>query len=65
MYKEKRDIILFIEHVIISIKKIERYVKDIGFNNFKNNDMIVDAVIRNFKVIEEAITYIPEEIQKK
>jgi uncharacterized protein with HEPN domain len=35
------------------------------FEQFRDDQMTVDAVIRNFEIIGEAAGYIPEEIQEK
>jgi uncharacterized protein with HEPN domain len=37
-----------------SILKIESYTKNIQLNEFVENSMIVDAVVRNFEIIGEA-----------
>ncbi|GAH53881.1 unnamed protein product [marine sediment metagenome] len=65
MSKEKRDYIFYLEDILDALKKIEYYTKNISFEEFTNNDMIVDAVIRNFEVIGEAAKNIPEEIKEK
>ncbi len=65
MSKEERDYILFVEDIIEAIRKIEKYTKDLEFEEFDKNDMTADAVIRNFEIIGEAIGRIPVEIQKK
>ncbi|GAJ11066.1 unnamed protein product [marine sediment metagenome] len=46
MSKEKRDYIFYLEDILDALKKIEYYTKNISFEEFTNNDMIVDAVIR-------------------
>ncbi|MCX7000339.1 MAG: DUF86 domain-containing protein [Candidatus Sumerlaeota bacterium] len=51
-----------IEDIIDSIFRIERYTKDITFQEFSSNEMILDAVIRNFIIIGEAARNIPQEI---
>lgn len=65
MSKKGRDFILFIEDIIDSVEKIERYVKGLSYEEFKNNDMVIDAVIRNFEIIGEATANIPEDVQEK
>ena len=65
MSKQRRDYILVIEDVLTCIEKIERYTSNVSFEEFCGNDMAVDAVIRNFKIIGEAVKKIPEEIKKK
>jgi len=47
------------------LRMIERYTKDISFNEFARNDLVVDAVIRNLEIIGEAVKNIPEDIRSK
>ena len=65
MSKQKRDYILFIEDILTCIEKIERYTSNVSFEDFSGNDMAVDAVIRNFEIIGEAVKKIPEEIKRR
>ncbi len=65
MSKEKRDCILFLEDILDALEKIENYTKDLSFSEFADNDMAVDAVIRNFEVVGEATKNVPEEIKEK
>jgi len=51
---------LFVEDILESVDKIERYVKGMSYDNFVENEMIIDAVIRNLEVIGEASKNIPE-----
>jgi len=65
MSKEKRDYILYLEDILDALEKIENYTKNISFAEFADNDMVIDAVIRNFEVIGEATKSIPDEIKEK
>ncbi len=65
MSKQRRKYPLFIEDILICIEKIEKYTRNLSFGEFCKNDMVVDAVIRNFEVIGEAVKKIPEEIKNK
>jgi len=65
MSKQERDYILFIEDILTCIEKIERYMGSVSFEEFCGNDMAVDAVIRNFEIIGEAVKRIPEEMKKR
>jgi uncharacterized protein with HEPN domain len=56
---------LFVEDIRGSVEKIERYIKDLSYNEFIENEIVIDAVIRNLEVIGEAATNIPESIRKK
>jgi uncharacterized protein with HEPN domain len=59
----KREFNLFLFDILNSINKIKTYVKDISFKDFKNNELIIDAVTRNFEIIGEAVSNIPLEIK--
>ncbi|MFH1877488.1 MAG: DUF86 domain-containing protein [Candidatus Omnitrophota bacterium] len=50
----KRAPELYIADIVTSIKKIEKYTKDMLFEEFKKDDKTVDSVIRNLEVIGEA-----------
>lgn len=65
MFEKKRDYSLFIDDILDSIRKIERYTESKTFEGFSQDEMAVDAVIRNFEIIGEAARNIPEEIKGK
>jgi uncharacterized protein with HEPN domain len=50
----KRDPIIYIEHIIECISRIKEYIKGIEEEAFLENNMIQDAVIRNFEIFGEA-----------
>jgi len=45
--------------------RITEYIEGKEFKDFKQNYMVVDAVVRNFEIIGEAAINIPENIRKK
>ena len=62
----KRDIVLFIEDILESIKKIELYTKDISsYAEFSENELIIDGVVRNLEIIGEAVKNIPDSFRNK
>jgi uncharacterized protein with HEPN domain len=61
----KRKWELFVEDILESINLIEEYIKDMDFEQFKNDRKTIDAVVRNFEIIGEASKNIPEEIKKQ
>jgi uncharacterized protein with HEPN domain len=65
MSKHDRDYLLFIEDIVQCIGKIESYTGNLTFEDFSENAMTVDAVIRNFEIIGEAVKRIPEDIKLK
>ena len=44
----------YIKHILAAIERIQRYCADSNELAFLENDMLQDAVIRNFEVIGEA-----------
>ena len=65
MTPTQRNYILYLEDMLLSMTRIKEYIKDVDFKNFKLNNMVVDAVIRNFEVIGEASKNIPADIKEK
>ena len=61
----KRDVRLFLHDILECIEKIERYTRDMSFDEFVRNDLVVDAVIRNLEIIGEAVKNIPEDFRSK
>ncbi|MBA7543398.1 hypothetical protein ES705_35729 [subsurface metagenome] len=53
---------IYFEDIITFIKRIESYIQDLNFENFKENQLVVDAVIRNLVLIGEASKNISSEI---
>lgn len=45
--------------------QIEKFVEDMTFEDFKEDDKTASAVIRKFEIIGEATKKIPEAIKKK
>ena len=44
-----------ITDILEAIEKIQRYVEGMTFDDFENDSKTVDAVIRNFIIIGEAV----------
>ena len=59
------DIGVYLLHIADSCKKILRYMGDMGQSDFAGNEMIQDAVLRNFEIIGEAAKHIPEEYRDR
>ncbi len=54
-----------ITDIIESIKKIQKYVEEMEFDDFQKDEKTIDAVIRNFIVIGEAAHHVPDDISAK
>lgn len=57
--------VLYLEDILESIEKIRKYLGDSSFDEFLENEMLIDAVIRNLEVIGEAAGHIAPEIRAK
>ena len=56
--------ILFIVDIIDSIELIQRYVRTITKEEFYQNKLIQDAVIRRLEIIGESVKNIPEDFRR-
>jgi uncharacterized protein with HEPN domain len=54
---------LYLQDILESGEKIQQYIANMTFDEFVSNNMAVDAVIRNFEIIGEAVAHIPEDIR--
>jgi uncharacterized protein with HEPN domain len=61
----KRDWKLLFEDMLESITRIEKYTEKVDRKEFADNQMIIDAVVRNIEIIGEASKNVPGEIQEK
>ena len=61
----KRDWRLLFEDMLESITRIEKYTEQINLDDFTENQMIIDAVVRNIEIIGEASKNVPDMIQEK
>jgi uncharacterized protein with HEPN domain len=61
-----RGYLVFIEDMIEAIDKIMRYLDTVkGLEEFLQNDMVIDAVTRNYEIIGEAANQIPKAVKDK
>lgn len=49
-----RDWNFRIQDILKAINKIESYIEDMTLSQFKKNELVIDAVVRNFEIIGEA-----------
>ena len=60
----RKDDLVYIDHILICIRKIKKYIKGQTKLGFSKNELIQDAVIRNFEIIGEASKNISNELKK-
>ena len=54
-----------INHMIESINKIFSYTDGVSYAEFYNNELLQDAVIKNFEIIGEAAYHITLELKER
>ena len=60
-----KDDLAFIEHILLCIDKIQEYTKNLTAQEFNNNELIQDAVIRNIEIIGEATKKISKDLKSQ
>lgn len=55
-----RDYRLYLKDILSAIQSILVFVRGMDFENFRENDLILSAVLRKFEIIGEASKRIPE-----
>ena len=56
-----RDWLLYLDDLIESAEKIQRFLAGRAFDEFSANEMLFDAVLFNLEVIGEAVKKLPDE----
>lgn len=54
-----------IRHMLEAIEKVFRYTENLSFQDFFEQEMVQDAVIKNFEIIGEAVFKLSKEFQSK
>lgn len=59
----QRDPLVYLDDIIQACRKIERYTSTITFEQFQDDEKTIDAVVRNFEIIGEAVKNVPADIR--
>ena len=59
----KKNVKIFLTHILDSINLIEEYIKNNSKSDFLKSRQLQDSVIRRIEIIGEAIKNIPNEIK--
>ena len=58
-----KDDRIYLEHISRSLQKIIKYVGDLDYVGFLKNEMVQDAIIRQFEIIGEATKRLSMELR--
>jgi uncharacterized protein with HEPN domain len=61
----EKSSVFYFEDILESIEKIRRYLGEASFDQFLENEMLIDAVVRNLEIIGEAAAHIAPEVRVK
>jgi uncharacterized protein with HEPN domain len=61
----KRPAAFLIEDILECIENIRTYTDGLTFERFSQNQMIVDAVVRNLEILGEAAKRLPDDFRQK
>ncbi|OGW45487.1 MAG: nucleotidyltransferase [Nitrospirae bacterium RBG_13_41_22] len=61
----RRSYLLYLEDILTSTNKILKYSGNYSYEELLKDEMRIDAIIRNFEIIGEASSNIPQEIRDK
>jgi uncharacterized protein with HEPN domain len=61
----RRDVRVFLEHIIESISLIDTYTAQIAKEDFLRSPQVQDAVIRRLEIIGEASKNVPSEFREE
>lgn len=61
----KRGDLVYLRHILDAISRIEEYTQDIKYEDFMDNHLIQDGVIRQIEIIGEATKRLSKEIREK
>ena len=61
----KKNDSIFLKHMLDAINLIEEYLRDKDYDEFKNNHMLQDEVIREIEIIGEATKNLSMEFRNK
>jgi len=60
----KKDDSIYLKHILDAISRIEEYIHAIRYEDFMDNHLIQDGVIRQIEIIGEATKRLSKEISK-
>ena len=52
-----------LQHILEAIARIQEYTAGLPRREFDANQMLIDAVVRNFEILGEAARHVPKHIQ--
>ena len=61
----KREFNLYLGDILECIRRVKEYTGDLDLEEFKKNQMVIDATARNLEIIGEAASQLQDWVKKK
>ena len=55
---------VYLRDILNSINKVQNYSENMSYKEFKEKEMVQDAIVRNLEIIGEAVKNIPADIRE-
>ncbi len=62
---KERNPLLYLDDILVACRKIEDYLDEAEEDDFTEDELVVDGVVRNLEIIGEAAGNIPKSFRKK
>ncbi|PTX17724.1 Uncharacterized conserved protein, contains HEPN domain [Halanaerobium congolense] len=56
---------VYLRDILNSINKVQNYSENMSYKEFKEKEMVQDAIVRNLEIIGEAVKNIPTDIREE
>ncbi|MBI5100869.1 MAG: DUF86 domain-containing protein [Nitrospirae bacterium] len=60
-----RGYLLYLEDILTATNKIIKYAGDVSYQDLLQDEMRLEAIVRNFEIIGEAGSKVPQDIKNK
>ncbi|MCZ7399524.1 MAG: DUF86 domain-containing protein [Candidatus Methanoperedens sp.] len=61
----KKDDIVYLRHILDAISRIEEYIKGLNYDDFMDNHLVQDGVVRQIEIVGEATKRVSTEMREK
>lgn len=61
----KKDDIVYLKHILDAISRIEEYIKGLNYDDFMDNSLVQDGVVRQIEIVGKATKRVSTEIREK
>ncbi len=58
-----KDDQVYLRHILDAVEKIETYLGSQTYEFFSNNDMMIDAVVRELEIVGEATSHLSNQLR--